>query len=210
MQKLLGNLKKGLIFVISAPAGTGKTTLTHKLVDEFPCVIQNISCTTRIPRENETEGDHYHFLSREEFEKKIRLGEFLEYVKVYEDYYGTPIRWIEEQQNQGKHVVLVIDTQGAMQVKKRCQATSVFILPPSLEALRNRLIERGTESDEDIERRLAWAKHEMKVATIYDYLIINDNLDIAYQALRSLVIAEEHRKSAFQFLNDTTNGIAND
>lgn len=210
MQKLLGNLKKGLLFVVSAPAGTGKTTLTHMLIKEFSCVIQSISCTTRIPRQNEIPGNHYHFLNREEFEKKIESGEFLEYVKIYEDYYGTSAQWIEKQRNRGKHVVLVIDTQGAMQVKKKCQATTVFILPPSLEVLRKRLIQRGTETDEDIERRLAWAKHEMKVATHYDYFILNDNLDIAYHALKSLVIAEEHRRSAFQFLSDTTNGITND
>lgn len=210
MQKILGNLKKGLLFVVSAPAGTGKTTLTHMLVKEFSCVVQSISCTTRILRQNEVPGEHYHFLKREEFEKKIELGEFLEYAKIYDDYYGTSAQWIEKQQNQGKHVVLVIDTQGAMQIKKKCEATTVFILPPSLKILRERLIQRGTESGKDIEKRLDWAKHEMKVATDYDYLIINDNLDIAYHALKSLVIAEEHRRAAFQFLSDASSGIVND
>ena len=111
--KLLGNAKRGLAFIVSAPAGTGKTTLVQMLTDEFPCVVANISYTTRQPRGDEVHGRDYHFLTVAEFEEKIVAGDFLEHVELYNNYYGTSRRWIESQLDAGKHVVLVIDTQGA-------------------------------------------------------------------------------------------------
>lgn len=191
--RLLGNKERGQIFVLSAPAGTGKTTLVQKLVQEFPCVIASISYTTRPPREGEIPGVHYHFLSEEEFEAYIAKGEFLEYVRLYGYYYGTSRPWLEKQLNQGKHVILVIDTQGAQQLRDKLKATFVFVAPPSLEELERRLKGRRTDSQEFIERRLKWAQQEMLLQHIYDYLIINDDLDIAYQVLRCIVIAEERR-----------------
>ena len=113
MNQVLGNISKGLIFVVSAPAGTGKTTLTQMLVDEFPCVIESISFTTRKIRGDEVQGVHYNFISKEEFEEKIADGDFLEYAEIYGEYYGTSRSWVESKRNEGKHVVLVIDTQGA-------------------------------------------------------------------------------------------------
>lgn len=191
--RLLGNLSNGLLFVLSAPAGTGKTTLVQMLTHEFSCVIASISYTTRPPRPGEVNGIHYRFLTEEEFVARIEAGEFLEYVRLYDHYYGTSRIWVEEQQKKGKHIVLVIDTQGAMQLKGRVAMTSIFLLPPSTEELERRLKMRRTESGDDIEQRLNWAKEEMQLKKEYDYSIVNDDLATAYQILRSILIAEERR-----------------
>lgn len=191
---LLGNLKQGLIFILSAPAGTGKTTLVQKLVNEFPiAVVASISYTTRAPRVGEVDGLHYYFLNEAEFISRIDKGEFLEHVQLYGNYYGTSRPWVEQQLAQGKHVILVIDTQGALLLKEKIKATYIFVSPPSLEVLEKRLQMRKTESQAVIQQRLAWAKHELVAKDIYDYFIMNDELDTAYQVLRSIVIAEEHR-----------------
>lgn len=191
--KILGNLQKGLAFVISAPAGTGKTTLAQLLVKEFPCVTTSISCTTRPPRRGEVHGKHYFFLSVEEFEQKIAAGDFLEYVQLYGNYYGTSLKWLTEQLNQGKHVLLTIDTQGALLLKKRFPAIFIFLQPPSLDELRSRLYKRMTETEDVIAKRLEVAKKEIEASCFYDYNIVNDDLEVAYQVLRSILIAEEHR-----------------
>lgn len=193
MEKLLGNVQQGLVFVISAPAGTGKTTLVDKLAKEFPSVVRSISYTTRLPRLGEVEGDHYHFIKRDEFESMIEDDLFLEHVRLYDDYYGTSRHWVLEQQRQGKHVILVIDTQGAMRLKGALKAVFIFISPPSLEELSKRLERRKTETSETLEKRLSWAKFELAAARYYDYQVVNDDLETAYQVLRSIFIAEEHR-----------------
>lgn len=193
MQKVLGNRKRGRLFILSAPAGTGKTTLMEMLAEEFSCVVASISFTTRAPREDEVDGVHYNFIDRETFEKKIADEDFLEYVTLYGDYYGTSREWVENHLSKGKHVVLVIDTQGAINLRNQVEATFIFVKPPSLEELRVRLLKRRTESDEVIQKRLDWAAEEMERAALYDYTFINDDLDTAYQVLRSIVIAEEHR-----------------
>lgn len=191
--KALGNCKKGSLFVVSAPAGTGKTTLVQMLCDEFPCVVKSVSCTTRNIRHNEVEGRDYHHLDMSDFESKIKEGEFLEYAKVFGNYYGTSKRFVESHMNGGKHVVLVIDTQGALQLKGTVDAVFIFIRPPSIAELRRRLQGRKTESDEAVEHRLSWAEGEMKLASRYDYQIVNENLKVAYDVLRSIFIAEEHK-----------------
>lgn len=193
MQKLLGNVQQGLVFVVSAPAGTGKTTLVDKIVQEFPSVVRSVSYTTRLPRLGEVEGEHYHFIKKEEFEEMIEDGLFLEHVKLYDDYYGTSRQWVLEKQRQGKHVVLVIDTQGAMRLRGAFPAVFIFIRPPSLEELSRRLEKRKTETPEALEKRLSWAKFELDEARYYDYQVINDDLETAYQVLRSIFIAEERR-----------------
>jgi len=190
---ILGNLKKGLLFILSAPAGTGKTTLVQLLTNEFHCVVASISFTTRQPRPGEIGGVHYNFLSEEEFISRIAADEFLEYVELYGHYYGTSRIWVEQQLDKGKHVVLVIDTQGARQLRKKMKLVTIFVSPPSVEELERRLMLRKTESNEVIERRLAWAKKEMCAQKEYDYVVINDDLATAYQALRSIFVAEEHR-----------------
>jgi guanylate kinase len=193
--KVLGNAKQGLLFVISAPAGTGKSTLVEKLLKEFPAYLaESCSSTTRTPRVGEVSERHYEFISIEEFEEKIAAGEFLEHAKVFGNYYGTRIEEVERLHASGRHVILVIDTQGAMQMRQGVPAIFIFISPPSLEELRRRLFKRRTEDEEKIQERLLWAKQEIAMAPYYDYHIINDDLDTAYQVLRSIFIAEEHKR----------------
>jgi len=190
---LLSHTKPGILFVVSAPAGTGKTTLVQMLTDEFDCVVRNISYTTREPRNGEIPGVDYNFISRKEFEKKIANNDFLEYATVYGNYYGTTLDSVKRQLESGKHVFLVIDTQGALQLKDKVSAVFVFLEPPSLTVLRQRLIQRMTESPESVEQRLQWAVEEFKAMSQYDYRVINDDLNTAYQNLRSILIAEDHR-----------------
>lgn len=193
MRILLGRLKTGLVFVVSAPAGTGKTTLVRMLCKQFPCVVESVSFTTRPPRRNEIPGIDYHFISTEEFERKIQEGDFLEYAKVFNDYYGTSKKFVEQKRREGKHVILVIDTQGALQLKEKYSATFIFLSPPSLEELGNRLRSRQTESEAKIAERLAWAEREIQLISSYDYHIVNEDLSIAYEILKSILIAEENK-----------------
>ncbi len=179
--------------MISAPAGTGKTTLVRMLLEEFSCIIESVSFTTRAPRQNEVPGRDYYFISVEEFEKKIGEGEFLEYAKVFGNYYGTSRKFVEMQQEKHKHVILVIDTQGALQLKDKLQAAYIFISPPSIEELRARLYARRSETDEAIEHRLSWAEKEIALANQYNYHVVNENLKTAYDVLRSILIAEDHK-----------------
>jgi guanylate kinase len=191
--KVLGNTKKGLVFVVSAPAGTGKTTLVKMLKEEFACVTGSVSYTTRAVRSGELDGKDYHFISEAEFEAKIHAGEFLEYARVFDHFYGTSRNQVEALQEKGKHVVLVIDTQGALQLMGRFKASYIFISPPSLSELKKRLYGRKSEADHVIEQRLSWAEKEISLAHNYDYRIINDHLKVAYDVLRSILIAEEHK-----------------
>lgn len=193
MSQVLGGLKRGLVFVVSAPAGTGKTTLVRKLQEEFPCVVESISYTTRPIRPQEVVNRDYHYISVEEFQKKIHKGDFLEHALVFGNYYGTSTDFVEKQRNEGKHVVLVIDTQGAMQLKNRIDATYIFISPPGMHVLRERLVARKSDSPSVIEERLKIAEKEMKQIPQYDYHIINDRLEVAYDVLRAILIAAEHR-----------------
>lgn len=186
-------MKKGLVFVVSAPAGTGKTTLVRMLLEEFHHVGISVSFTTRPPRINEVPDRDYVFIDLPQFEKKIEEGEFLEYAKVFNNYYGTSRKFVEAQQEKGKHVILVIDTQGAQHIRKQLDAIFIFISPPSLEELRTRLCRRMSETEDAIEHRLSWAEKEIAMAPKYDYHIVNDHLKVAYDALRSILIAEEHR-----------------
>ncbi len=186
---------KGQLIIVSAPAGTGKTTLVQMLKNEFPDkVTQSISCTTRSPRKGEIDGRDYVFLTEEAFKERIKRGDFLEHAIVFGDYYGTLKEMVKSQQEGGLDVVLVIDTQGALALKKKVKAIFIFIAPPSMEVLEERLKNRKTESLDTLKKRLKWARHEMDLAKYYDYTIVNDDLDIAYEALKSIVIAEKHRK----------------
>ena len=191
--KLLGTLKKGLIFVISAPAGTGKTTLVRMLIKEFDCVVENISYTTRSIRPQEIEGRDYYFITKEAFQKKIEEKEFLEYAEVFGSYYGTSKYTIDKICSSGKHVVLIIDTQGAEQLRGVLDAVYIFICPPNLAELEQRLHGRKSDTPAAITTRLSWAKKEIEASKRYDYKIVNENLTTAYEVLRSIFIAEEHR-----------------
>lgn len=193
MADLLGDYQKGVIFIVSAPAGTGKTTLVKRLSQEFPSIATSISYTTRLPRGNEKTGIDYHFISLAHFEEKIAKGDFLEYVKLYDTYYGTSKESVDKELEKRKHLFLVIDTQGALKLKPSLDAVYIFIQPPSIEALKTRLIGRQTESESVIENRLKWARQELEAACQYDYRVVNDDIEIAYQVLRSIFIAECHR-----------------
>jgi guanylate kinase len=193
MSKLLGGLSEGLIFVVSAPAGTGKTTLVRMLCEEFDCVHESISYTTRPARANEVPGRDYFFITAPEFEKRIAENDFLEYATVFGCYYGTSRGHVEEMQKAGKHVILVVDTQGALQLMPKLIATFIFLIPPSISELRRRLESRKSDSPEAIEQRLSWAEREISIAGRYDYRVVNDHLKTAYEVLRSILIAEEHR-----------------
>lgn len=191
--KLLGNLSKGLLFVISAPAGTGKTTLVKMLKKEFSCIVESISYTTREPRREEEDDVDYYFVSEDEFKEKIKEGELLEYAKVFNNYYGTSKSYVFNQQSKGNHVILTIDTQGAMQIKDKVEAIYIFIQPPSMEEQKRRLLSRNSENPKELAIRLAWTQEEMKVAPNYDYKIVNEDLNTAYTVLRSIIVAEEYK-----------------
>lgn len=201
-QKLLGTLNKGFVVILSAPAGTGKTTLVQMLTGEFPCVVQSVSCTTRPKRGSEIADKDYHFLTKEAFEEKKEKGEFLESAKVFGYDYGTLKEDVEKVRLAGKHVILVIDTQGALELKrKKYPALYIFVRPPSIGELRFRLFNRKSEGEEHINERLAWAEHELEKAMEYDYIVTNDNLHHAYEVLRSILIAEEHKTKRYHDRN---------
>ena len=185
---------EGRLFIISGPAGVGKTTLVNRLKEEFSSIKESVSYTTRAVRPGERDGVDYMFISREAFEEKIAAGAFLEYVEFSGHYYGTAQAWVDKHRKRGEHIVLVIDTRGALELKKGDpQICSIFISPPSLEELRRRLIARQTESAQSIERRCAIAEREILTSDVYDYQIVNKDVESAYQVLRSIMIAEEHR-----------------
>lgn len=192
-ERLLASLKRGLVFVLSGPGGVGKTTLVNKLTAEFPSIVPSISYTTRPKRAGEEHKRHYNFVSEEEFERLIAVDEFCEYVKFAGHYYGTSKTILEELQKQGKHVILVIDTEGQKALRQSIPHASIFVMPPSIDVLQDRLEFRKTESQEVIEERLTLARAELQARFEYDYIIINDNIDLAYQILRSVVVAESHR-----------------
>jgi len=179
--------KKGLLFIVSAPAGTGKTTLVQMLSKEFTSIYVSISCTTRTARFNEIDGKDYLFLSKEQFIRKIKENSFLEYASILDNYYGTCEEIVNNKLEQGLHVFLVIDVQGAKQLRKRVeQAIFIFIHPPSLQELANRLIMRNTDSSESIQQRLDLAKKEIEQAIDYDYQIVNEDLMLCYQQLSAI------------------------
>lgn len=190
--------QKGVLFVISGPSGVGKGTINKMLFDEFDGrVAFSVSATTRGPREGEIDGTHYFFISRQEFENRVANNEFLEHAEYAGNCYGTPRSYVLKLLEDGVSVILEIDLQGAIQVKERMpESTSIFILPPSFEELESRLRGRGTETPEKIEKRLAAAKYEMDMADTYDYRIINDDLDDAYQQLRNIFLSETQKANA--------------
>jgi guanylate kinase len=187
---------KGLLVVISAPAGCGKDTVIAELKKADDTVKQSISMTTRAPREGETDGVDYYFTSVENFEKNISQDGFLEYVKYGVNYYGTPKKAIEEGVAEGKSVILKIEVEGAGNVRKIYpDAISIFIMPPSFSELSRRLKNRGTETQEDIERRLKIAETEMQRAKEYDYIVINDDLIACVNDVLSIIKAERLKYS---------------
>lgn len=183
-------MTKGSLFIITAASGTGKTSLVKQLVATTNDLAVSISHSTRKPRPGEIDGQHYHFVSREIFADMIKQGEFLEHAEVFENYYGTAQSTVEFMLSNGLDVILEIDWQGALQVQKlRPDATTIFILPPDRQSLRQRLSNRGQDSQEVIERRLAGSVNEMSQYVNFDYVVINDNFDVALAELKSIIIA---------------------
>ena len=183
-------VRKGIALVLSAPSGAGKSTLTHKLLNEFPNFGYSVSCTTRQPRAGEVDGKDYHFISHSEFERRRAENWFAEWAEVHGNYYGTPLAPLRDMLEAGQDVIFDIDVQGAAQLKlSLAEALFVFILPPSMSELENRLRARGTDDEETIARRMANAAGEMAEARWYDALVVNDDLDKAYDALRAAYLA---------------------
>lgn len=181
----------GNVFVISAPSGGGKTTLAGQILNAMPDVERSVSMTTRPPREGERDGRDYFFVSQKAFEAVRRKNGFLEHATVFGQSYGTPRAFVESRRRQGKDVLLLIDVQGARQVKENLKsAIRVFVLPPSLEELRRRLENRSTDAPEEISRRLRIARSEMREASQYDYVVLNLDLAKAVDELRAIILAE--------------------
>jgi len=180
-----------MLIVISGPSGVGKGTLCNILINRVENLFLSISATTRPPRPGEINGRDYIFLTHEVFEEKINKDEFLEWAKVYNNYYGTPKDVVFKQLSEGKDVVLEIDIQGAAQVKKNYpQGVFIFISPPSIEELKRRIIKRGSDTESSIELRMKCATDEIKAALEYDYIVLNDDLNRAALNLQSIILAE--------------------
>ncbi|MGY8819711.1 MAG: guanylate kinase [Pseudomonadales bacterium] len=189
----------GTLYIVSAPSGAGKTSLVKALLDAQPQVRVSVSHTTRPMRPGEVDGVNYHFVSREEFLQRLEHGEFLEHAEVFGNLYGTSQRWLEQTLNEGFDLILEIDWQGAQQVRRLMpQAKSIFILPPTQEALRQRLTNRGQDSDDVIETRMREAVSEMTHYVEYDYLVINDDFAHALIDLQAIFRANQLLQAAQQ------------
>src|SRR5579862_8796860 len=183
------------VFIISAPSGSGKSTLVSRLLNEVEGLTFSVSYTTRKPRGNEIDGQAYHFIDREEFERRLGQDEFLEHAEVFGNYYGTHSDALTIAQGKGKDLVLDIDVQGAAQLKKRIpDAVSIFILAPSREILEQRLRSRGQDREEVVRRRLANAAQEIRQYDRYDYVLVNREVEPAVETLKSIVRAERVRR----------------
>ncbi len=188
---------RGLLIVISGPSGVGKGTVRKALFErEGQDLEYSISMTTRKPREGEENGREYYFVTKEQFEEEIKKGNLLEYAEFVNNYYGTPYDKVMEKLDQGSEVVLEIEVQGAMQVKRKMpNAVFIFIEPPSYKALRERLLSRGTEDDDTVNERLAKAHREIEIASEYDYIVINDEVDNAADRIMAIIRAEHAKCS---------------
>jgi guanylate kinase len=185
----------GLVFVISAPSGTGKTTLVREVIKQLPCLQFSISYTTRLPRPNEKEGEDYHFVSHSIFQKMVERNEFLEWAEVLGNRYGTPRPDFKKLETEGVDLILDIDTQGAKKVMEEVvQPVLIYLLPPSPKVLRERLINRGGDSLEMVKFRLSNARRDMEEAGAYHYVIVNNRIEDAIEELKSIVIAERCRR----------------
>ena len=194
---------KGVLLVVSGPSGAGKGTICKMLREQLPDLGYSISVTTRQPRVGEVDGTSYFFKTVPQVQEMIAQGELLEYAEVYGNYYGTPRKYVMEQLESGRDVLLEIDIQGALQIKKRFpEGVLVFIVPPSLDELSARIYKRGTDSEEVIKRRMASAASELTYAAEYDYIIVNDIAEKAAKKVLTIMEAERYRVARTYFIVD--------
>ena len=184
---------RGLLIVISGPSGAGKGTVCKELMKKYNYNV-SVSATTRSPREGEVDGVNYYFLDEKSFEEKLKANEFLEYAKVYGNYYGTLRKQVENELCCGKNIILEIDIQGTLQVQKFYKnAVYIFLLPPSIKELKNRILKRGSETNSSFKVRFHSVKDEIKYIESYDYVVVNDDLDVAVDKIHSIISNETNR-----------------
>lgn len=188
----------GHLFILSAPSGAGKTTVCEALLKELPDLRRAVTTTTRPPRTGEVNGVDYFFLSREEFQDKLKAGRFLESAVIYDNYYGSGRDYIEAELDAGRDVILVVDVQGAQSIQETgVQAIYIFLLPPSLDVLKARLVDRKTDSPEVVMKRSAQAREEISQYKGYDYCVINDDLPVAVEDIKAIIRVEKCRVDYF-------------
>jgi guanylate kinase len=189
-------MRQGLLIVLSGPSGTGKGTVCDALLERRKDIALSVSCTTRSPRPGEVDGVSYHFVTEQVFKEMLVRDEFLEHANVYGNYYGTPTSFVQKQLEQGKDVLLEIDVQGALKAKRVFpEGVYIFLLPPSMEELENRIRSRGTEKEDQIITRLSKAKSEAMLAEKYDYVIVNDVVDDVVGSVECILAAERLKVS---------------
>ncbi|WP_349410447.1 guanylate kinase [Pseudalkalibacillus sp. SCS-8] len=187
--------ERGILFVLSGPSGVGKGTVNRSLRQQWNGLEFSISVTTRKPREGEQDGVDYFFKSREEFEEMIKQNQLLEYAEYVGNYYGTPLQYVEQTLEAGKDVLLEIEVQGALQVRKLVpEGVFIFLVPPSLDELRNRIVGRGTETEDLINNRMSVAKEELEMMDHYDYVVENDEIQAACDRIKAIALAEHCKK----------------
>lgn len=187
--------ERGILIVLSGPSGVGKGTVCAALRGKAPELVYSVSATTRSPRQGEQEGVNYFFRTREQFQQLIDNDEMLEWAEYVGNYYGTPRRFVEDTLRSGKDVILEIEVQGALKVKQKFpEGVFIFLLPPSLDELQNRIVTRGTESDETIRSRMSVAVDEIRLMEHYDYAIVNDHVETACTKIQSILAAEHCRR----------------
>ncbi|GHH96504.1 guanylate kinase [Neobacillus kokaensis] len=188
--------EKGLLIVLSGPSGVGKGTVRKEIFSQADTAFEySISVTTRKPREGEVDGVDYFFRTHEEFEALIRNGKLLEYAQFVGNYYGTPVDYVRQTLDEGKDVFLEIEVKGARQVREKFpEGLFIFLMPPSLSELKNRIVTRGTETEDIIHNRMLTAREEIEMMELYDYVVVNDQVDLACERIKSIVVAEHCRR----------------
>ncbi len=191
--------RKGLLLVVSGPSGAGKGTICKELISKNDDIKLSVSATTRKPRNGEVHGVNYFFIEKEKFEEMIDNGEFLEYAQIYDNFYGTPKAAIIECLENGQDVVLEIEMQGAKQIKEVYpEGVFIFVLPPSLEELKNRIVGRGTETKEEIEKRFSCAFEEINQIVNYDYFVVNKDVTKSVKEVESIILAEKNKVNRYK------------